>query len=135
MPTITGNFGKIKYGAGTVGAAAYAEVKEFSIEESVAVIDDGVMGDDYETHLTGRKKWSGKMTCNYDAADTNGQLTLLPGSSFGAKLFPDNDTTGKRFFSGNATVTQITVMTKLDDIVTFECSFTGNGALTRSTVA
>lgn len=135
MPTITGNFGKVKYGAGATGAAAYAEVKEFSIDSSAAVLDDGAMGDEWETHLTGRKKWSGKMTCNYDAADTNGQLTLVVGSSFAGKFFPDNDTTGKRFFGGNATVTQITIMAKLDDIVSFECSFTGNGALTPGTVA
>jgi predicted secreted protein len=135
MASITGNFGKIKYGTGATGSGSFAEVRSFNIEESAGIIDSSAMGDDYETHHVGMKKWSGTMECHYDVTDVNGQMVLRAGSSFAGKFFPDGDATGKKFYAGTATVQQITIGAKLGDTVTFECSFQGNGPLTFETVA
>lgn len=135
MATFTGNFGKVKYGAGATGAGAVAEVKKFSLKTSVKTIDDGSMGDEWETHLTGRKNWSGEMTCNYDSTDTNGQLAFVSGASVAGKFFPESDTTGKKFQGGTCTINDVTIESELDGVITWSCTFVGNGPLTPGTVA
>lgn len=135
MATMTGNFALVRIGAGVTGATTVGEVKEWSIETSIRIVDDGVMGDTWETHLPGRMKWNGKMTMNFDPADTTGQGTLIAGAVITGNWFPDGNATGKRNYKGTATVTGATIMNKLDDVTTYEVTFEGNGALNIATVA
>lgn len=125
-----GKNGKVKLGNNVV-----AETTKFSVSETVAVADTTAQGDTAQTHLTGIPGWSAKVEGNYDPADTTGQAALTIGASVTIGLYSDGDATGKRYLTGTASVTAINFETPVNDRVTFSIDLTGNGALTKSTVA
>jgi hypothetical protein len=128
MGTIHGKAGVVRNGANPV-----AEVTEFTVETSVALADDTVMGDDWETHKPGAKKWSGQISCFWDEGDTNGQVALDEGASVTLNLYPDGVTTGKKYVTGTATIESTSTTVVKDGIATRSFSFTGNGAMTWAT--
>jgi hypothetical protein len=128
MSTIHGKAGVVRNGANPV-----AEVTEFSIETSVSLADDTVMGDTWESHLAGIKKWSGSLTCFLDESDTNGQVALDEGASVTLNLYPDGTTTGKKYITGTVTIETVTVNVTKDGVATRAFSFRGNGAMSWST--
>lgn len=133
MGTHWGNEGLVRVGANTV-----AEVTEFEVTESVSVVDDTSMGDQYKSHIpnSGIKEWSGSLTCHWDEMDTNGQEALVVGASVTLALHPEGNTTGDKYYSGTATITQVTINTAMDgSTIKRSFNFVGNGALTHGTVA
>ena len=116
-----------KDGVVRLGAVAVAEITGFTFESSVDIADDSVMGDAFKTHLTGLKEWSGSIDCFWDEADTTGQVTLDEGVSVTLNLYPSGVTTGKKYYSGTATVSRVTASAKLDGINTRSLIFVGNG--------
>lgn len=128
MGTIHGKAGVVRNGANPV-----AEVTEFTIETSVALADDTVMGDAWETHQVGVKKWSGQISCFWDEGDTTGQVALDEGASVTLNLYPDGVTTGKKYVTGTATIESTSTTVVKDGIATRSFSFTGNGAMTWAT--
>lgn len=129
MATHIGNEGKVKIGSNVV-----AEVRSFQITESVAIADDSAIGDDWGTHLVGGKSWRGSLECRWDETDTTGQGALTIGASVTLNLYPEGDGSGDTYFSGTATVTQITRQSSRDNVITAAFEFQGNGALSSSTV-
>jgi hypothetical protein len=129
VTTHIGNQGKVK-----VGSSFVAEVKEFSLSVEATVADDTVLGDTWETHLVGTKKWSGSITCQWDETDANGQETLSVGASVTLGLYPEGSDSGATYLSGTATVTQVAYNVSLNGVVTRAISIQGNGALAESTV-
>ena len=129
MATIVGNDGVVKSGANAV-----AEVTSFSISQSVGIVEKTAMGDDWVTRAATQKTFSGSLTCNYDPADTNGQVTLAVGETVTLSLQPDGDTSGDVLLSGSAIIETLDIETPMDGMVTATFSFTGNGALTTGTV-
>lgn len=133
MATHWGNEGLVR-----VGAATVAEVTEFEFTQSVAVVDDTAMGDQWKTHITGSgiKEWSGSLTCHWDETDTAGQEALVVGSSVTLQLHPEGNTTGDKYWNGTASITEVTLNAVMDGkTITRSFNFVGNGALTQSTVA
>lgn len=126
-----GKLGKVKIGT----TNTVAEVTKFSISESVSTADATSMGDTAETHTVGIPSWSGKIEANYDPADTNGQVALTIGASLTLGLYTEGDGTGKKYLSGTATVTGLTIDASFTDNVKFSADIKGNGALTRATAA
>ena len=131
MATYRGTDGVVKS-----GSAVVAEVTAFTLDTAAAVINDNAMGDDWDTHLVGRKSWSGTISANTDPTDTNGQVTLVEGATIAIKLYPIGDITApgtQLELAGSCTITQVSFSNNHDNTVaavTF--SFTGNGALTRT---
>lgn len=132
MATHWGNEGLVRVSTNTV-----AEVTEFEFTQSVAVVDDTSMGDAWKTHIanSGIKEWSGSLTCHWDETDTNGQEALVVGASVTLNLHPEGNLTGDKYWTGTATITEVTVTTPMDgNTIKRSFNFVGNGALTLSTV-
>lgn len=130
MGTHHGKAGVVRSGA----ANAVAEVTEFTIEESVDVVDDTVMGDTSKTHLIGVKSWKATVACFWDETDTNGQQTFTIGASVTANLYPEGVGSGATYAGGTATITNISIGVPKDGVVTRNFELEGNGALAWSTV-
>lgn len=119
-----------------VGANAVAELIEFEFTQRVAPVDDTAMGDAWKTHIasSGIKEWSGTAICHWDEGDTNGQEALTVGASVTLNLYPEGATTGDKYWTGLATITEVGVATKMDgETIKRTFAFVGNGALTLST--
>ncbi|OHV85955.1 phage tail tube protein [Ensifer sp. LCM 4579] len=124
-----------KNGKAKLGSNAVASVQKFSVNQNVEAADTTVMGDTWQTHLTGIPGWSGSLECLYDPADTNGQVSLGIGDSVTLGLYTDGDATGKKYLTGTASVTSIPIEADMKGAVKISFNFQGNGALTESTVA
>jgi hypothetical protein len=123
-----------KNGVVKVGSNAVAEVDRWSARESVDTVDDTAMGDAAQTHLTGIPGWSGQITCHWDETDTNGQEALTIGASVTLNLYPEGAASGATYKTGTATITEIGLDVTKNGVVSREFSFTGNGALSQTTV-
>lgn len=133
MGTHWGHEGLVKVGANTV-----AEITEFAFTEKVSPVDDTSMGDAARTHIAGSGiiEWSGTMTAHWDETDTTGQGALTVGASVTLNLCPEGYTTGDKYWTGTASITERTQETKMDgDTIKCSFGFQGNGVLTLSTVA
>ena len=129
MSVAHGNSGIVKSGANAV-----AEVQNWNYEESdVAVVELTSMGDTAASYLaSGCKRGSGSVECYLDEADTNGQLTLAPGSSVTVALYPEGETSGDAEYSGTVIVETVGRSGPKDGPNTISFSF--QGVLTRGTV-
>ncbi|WLR92179.1 phage tail tube protein [Shinella zoogloeoides] len=124
-----GKNGKVK-----LAANAVASVQKFSINQNVEAADTSVMGDAWQTHLTGIPGWSGSVECLYDPADTNGQVALAIGDSVTLGLYTDGDAVGKRYLTGTASITSIPIESDMKGAVKVSFNFQGNGPLDNETV-
>jgi hypothetical protein len=132
MGTHWGNEGLVRVGSNTV-----AEVTEYEFTQSVTPVDDTAMGDAWKTHIAGSgiKEWSGSLTCHWDEADTNGQEALVVGASVTLNLHPEGNTSGDKYWTGTASITEVTLTVPMDgSTIRRTFNFMGNGALTLSTV-
>jgi hypothetical protein len=129
MATTHGKDGVLKNGSNTP-----AEIVDFSYDEMVDVVDDGAKGDTYKTHLQGRKSWNGSATANFDSTDTAGQVALAVGASVTLNLYPTGAGVSAAYKTGTATVTKRSVAVPLDNKVSIQFTFEGNGTLTDATV-
>ena len=132
MGTHWGNEGLVRVGSNTV-----AEVTEYEFTQSVTPVDDTAIGDAWKTHIAGSgiKEWSGSITCHWDEADTNGQEALVVGESVTLNLHPEGATSGDKYWTGTASITEVTMTVPMDgSTIRRTFNFMGNGALTLSTV-
>lgn len=130
MATLTGNNGTVK-----VGSAAIAEIRSFSVDETMDTIESTSMGDTYRTFETSLKSWSGSVDIFFDDTDTSGQGALTVGSEVTVNFQIEGDTTGDHLLSGAAIVTGRTINSSFDGLVEASLSLQGDGALTEGTVA
>lgn len=130
MATLTGNNGTVK-----VGSVAIAEIRSFSVDETMDTIESTSMGDTYRTFETSLKSWSGSVDIFFDDTDTTGQGALTVGSEVTVNFQVEGDTTGDHLLSGAAIVTGRTINSSFDGLVEASLSLQGDGALTEGTVA
>jgi predicted secreted protein len=130
MATLTGNSGTVK-----VGANAIAEIRSFSVDETMDTIESTSMGDTYRTFETSLKSWNGSVDIFFDDTDTSGQGALTVGSEVTVNFQIEGDTTGDHLLSGAAIVTGRTINSSFDGLVEASLSLQGDGALTEGTVA
>jgi predicted secreted protein len=130
MATLTGNSGTVK-----VGANAIAEIRSFSVDETMDTIESTSMGDTYRTFETSLKSWSGSVDVFFDDTDTTGQGALTVGSQVTVNFQIEGDTTGDHLLSGAAIVTGRTINSSFDGLVEASLSLQGDGALTEGTVS
>ena len=130
MATLTGNNGTVK-----VGSVAIAEIRSFSVDETMDTIESTSMGDTYRTFETSLKSWSGSVDIFFDDTDTTGQGALTVGSEVTVNFQVEGDTTGDHLLSGAAIVTGRTINSSFDGLVEASLSPQGDGALTEGTVS
>lgn len=134
MPTHIGSEGVVRIGSNPVG-----EVTAFSLSIDSELIPQKKLGDTFESYKAGTRSWKGEVTCHWDETDTNGQIAIeaaiLAGTSVTLNLYPEGTTTGDIFYAGTAFLSSMSVdISDNDSTVVAKYSFTGSGAVARSTV-
>lgn len=130
MATFTGSDGVI-----LVGTDQVAEIRSYSIDETMDTLEDTAMGDTSRTYKTSLKTFSGSADVFFDDTDTAGQGALTVGSSVTLNVQFEGNTTGDHKLSGTALITGRTISASFDGMVEASISFQGTGALTEGTVA
>ena len=130
MANHLGSEGTVKIGANDV-----AELKSWSINETMNPVDDSNIGDTAKTFKSGSTEWDGSVDCFWDETDTNGQGALTIGASVTLNMYPEGATSGDTYYTGTALVTSINRQSAIDGIVEASFSFKGTGGLSESTVA
>jgi predicted secreted protein len=130
MATFTGSDGVI-----LVGTDQIAEVRSYSIDETMDTLEDTAMGDTSRTYKTSLKSFSGSADVFFDDSDTAGQGALTVGSEVTLSVQFEGNTTGDHKMSGTVLITGRTISASFDGMVEASISFQGTGALTESTVA
>lgn len=136
MATYAGNGGAVY-----VGANAVAEVKDFSLEITANTQESTVM-DPSDSADAGwvmqkvtTKSWTASVNAIWDDADPNGQGALTEGSSVALNLYPSGNTTGKKYWQGDAIVTGVSKNVSVDGLVEASLSVVGDGHISEETVA
>ena len=130
MATFSGSDGVI-----LVGTNQVAEIRSYSIDETMDTLEDTAMGDTTRTFKASLKQFSGSADVLFDDTDTSGQGALTVGSSVTINVQMEGNTTGDHKLSGTALVTGRTISASYDGLVEASISFQGSGALTEGTVA
>ena len=128
MATLVGKDGVVKIGSNTIG-----EIRTYSLEQTMDVIEDSTIGDADRTYASGLKTFSGSMDVYFDDTDT-GQLDVQVGDTGTINVQVEGDTTGDHQLSGSIIVTGRTITASFDGMVEASISFQGTGALTEGTV-
>jgi hypothetical protein len=129
MATHKGSEGTVKSGANAI-----AEIRSYTITETADVLEDTTMGDASRTYLASLKTFTGSIECFWDETDTNGQLTLDPGSTVTINIYPEGSTSGDTYYTGSVIITEKSVTASFDGMVEASFSFQGTGALSETTV-
>ena len=122
-----------KEGTVQVGSNAIAEIRSFSVDESIDVVEDTSMGDSAKTYLASIKDFSGTIDVLYDETDTNGQTALSVGSSVTVNFAPEGTDSGDVKLTGTAIVTGKSVNSSFDGLVESTITIQGTGGLTTGT--
>ena len=122
-----------KEGTVQVGSNAIAEIRSFSVDETIDVVEDTSMGDSAKTYLASIKDFSGTIDVLFDETDTNGQTALSVGSSVTVNFAPEGTTTGDVKLTGTAIVTGKSVSSSFDGLVESTITIQGTGGLTTGT--
>ena len=122
-----------KEGTVQVGSNAIAEIRSFSIDETIDVVEDTSMGDSAKTYLASIKDFSGTIDVIFDETDTNGQTALSVGSSVTVNFAPEGTDSGDVKLTGTAIVTAKSVTSSFDGLVESTISIQGSGGLTTTT--
>ncbi|MEL0003628.1 MAG: hypothetical protein VW620_11495 [Rhodospirillales bacterium] len=130
MATFTGSAGVI-----LVGSNQVAEVRNYTIEENMDVIEDTVMGDGNRSFQASLKSFTGSADVFFDDTDSSGQGALTVGSSVTLSFQMEGNTTGDHKLSGTALVTGRSITASFDGMVEASLTFQGTGALTEGTVS
>ncbi len=128
MATFKGIDGQVKAVTSGGAVAVVAELKGWSVEETIDTVEDSVMGDTTKTFKTGLKSWTGTLELNYDPSDA-AQIDMLIGESIDVEFYPDSNTASTKF-TGTGIVTSHSRSGALADMVGSSVSLQGTGALT-----
>ena len=129
MATFAGSGGIIK-----IGSNAVAEVRSYSIDETMDTLEDTAMGDTSRTYKPSLKTFSGSADVFFDDTDTTGQGALTVGSTGTLSVLMEGDTSGDHNLSGSILVTGRTITGSFDGLVEASITFQGTGALSEGTV-
>ena len=130
MATFLGKDGVIE-----VGGNAVAEIRSYSIDETMDTVESTAMGATSREYKVGLKSFSGSADVYFDDTDTTGQGALTVGTSASIEIGFEGGTTGDHSLSGTILVTGRTITGSFDGMVEATISFTGTGALTEGTFA
>lgn len=123
---LAGKYGKICISTGK----QIASTKSWSLELSLDTLETTALGDAWKKYIAGLKEWSASCEGDYAInSDTTGQKALqdayLNGSEVTIELYVDSS----NYYTGKAYISSLSIEDPVDDVVSFSCEFTGNGAL------
>ena len=122
-----------KEGTVQVGSNSIAEIRGFSIDETIDTVEDTSMGDSSKSYLASIKDFSGSVDVLYDETDTNGQTALAVGSSVTLNFAPEGSDSGDVKLTGTAIVTGKSITSTFDGLVESTITVQGTGGLTTTT--
>lgn len=129
MAVYDGNDGVVKVATNVV-----AEVANFSITETVNMIEKTSMGAAARSYGAGIPSWKGSMTCRWDKSDTTGQGAMTIGAELAGLFYPSGAVSTDEEMSGTIIIEEVGVNVDKEDYVERSFSFQGTGALTHGTV-
>lgn len=129
MAVTHGKNGSVKIGTDVVG-----HTTKWTLNINVETADTTVQGSSWQSHLAGIPGWSGSCDALFDRADT-AQGAADVGDSVTVGFYSDGTGTGKKYYSGTATITGIQPESDMKGANKISFSFQGNGALTTETVS
>jgi hypothetical protein len=136
MATYAGNGGAVY-----VSSNAVAEVKDFSLEITANTQESTVMNpsdtDDagWVMQKVTTKSWTASVNAIWDDNDANGQGALTEGAAVALNLYPSGNTSGKKYWQGDAIVTGVSKNVSVDGLVEASLSVVGDGHITEETVS
>jgi len=122
-----------KEGTVQVGSNSIAEIRGFSIDETIDTVEDTSMGDASKSYLASIKDFSGTVDVLYDETDTNGQTALSLGASVTLNFAPEGTASGDVKLTGTAIVTGKSITSSFDGLVESTITVQGTGGLTTTT--
>lgn len=122
-----------KEGTVQVGSNSIAEIRSFSIDETVDTVEDTSMGNAAKTYLASIKDFSGSVDVLYDETDTNGQVALAVGATVTLNFAPEGAATGDVKLTGDAIVTSKSISSSFDGLVEASITVQGTNGLTTTT--
>jgi len=125
---------KAAEGSVKIGANLVLELKGMSMSKSANTIDMSNLADEWKAIAAGQKSWSANIEAFGDADDTTGQGALAEGAEVVLNYYPYGETSGDKYFSGNAVVTSVESSNAIDGMVEASFAVEGNGAVTENTV-
>jgi hypothetical protein len=151
MATYKGTQGIVSFeyqGWSPDGQLIQTEVQSFTLTEAAAIISDNSLADEWDTHLVGRKAWTGTIVSNFDMTQQIFDLPLLEdptsqvgplylGQQLAIELFPVGDDQGGPptptvwiKIAGVVTVTGYETSNSHDNaVLTMTLSVTGTGEM------
>lgn len=135
MAVVSGKSGSVFYGSDKIG-----ELNSFTLTVTQNNEESFGFGDTWVTNTATSKGWSVEASGYHDPADSTGQAAtiadILTGdSSVSIALRTEGDTTGDDEYSGTVILSEVSIEASADGLMGFSFSGTGNGALTKGTVA
>jgi len=128
MARHTGEGGVLEIDGTIVG-----KVNGWSMSSEASVATGRSLGETWDENAPTSQRWSGSAEVDIDDADA-GQLLLRAGATGNLKMYTEGDAVGKQEFAGDIVVTGRSPSVSKDGYVTASISFTGNGALTETTL-
>jgi len=122
-----------KEGTVQVGSNSIAEIRSFSIDETIDTVEDTSMGDASKSYLASIKDFSGSIDVIYDETDTNGQTAMAVGATVTLNFAPEGTASGDVKLTGSAIVTGKSINSSFDGLVEASISIQGTGGLTTTT--
>ena len=115
-----------------VGTDAVAEIKSYSVEDTMDTIEVTTMGDTFRDYETTLESFSGSIDVFWDEVDT-AQIALQAGSEVVLKFYPEGTTSSAKYYTGTAIVTGLSISASFDGMVEASISVQGKSALTLAT--
>lgn len=124
MAAMAGTDGKIMTGANTIANMMTWEVSLKATSVDVSAFG----GSGWGASLGTIKKWTGKMSGNYDPADTTGQVALNNGlgDTFSLKFYTDDT----HYWAGDAVLSDVSLKSSASGVITADYSFEGASSIT-----
>ena len=97
MATHAGSEGKV-----FIGSDQVAEIKSWSMEITSDTVDASIIGTSWRKNQATIKGWSGSFDGFWDETDTDGQGALSAGGTVTLNLYPEGDTSGDTYWTGEA---------------------------------
>lgn len=115
-----------------VGTDAVAEIKSYSVEETMDTIEVTTMGGTFRDYKTSLTSFSGSLDVFWDEEDT-AQIALSVGSEVTIKFYPEGTATGAKYYEGTALVTGLNISASFDGMVEASISVQGKSDLSLET--
>ena len=136
MATATGNSGVVKLVTDGEVLAAVAEIRSFSIDETLDTIESTVMGSTGQarTYLAGNKTATVTIECYWDSTDAGQQDaddSLRSSEKIDFEIYPNGAGTGVKYV-GEGFVTSKSITASFDGMVEASFSIQATGQITES---